>query len=117
MIETIAQILAGCLMVLGALFALVAAIGIVRLPDLYTRMHAASKAGTLGSGLMLLAIAINAFDTSVALRALVAILFFLLTAPLSAHLLARAAYLAGYKPTDLTKINDLAYKPSKNKSV
>lgn len=113
MIETIAQIIAGCLLVLGALFALVAAIGVLRLPDLYTRMHAAAKAGTLGSGLMLLAIAITAFDVSVALRALVAILFFLLTAPLSAHLLARAATLAGYKPSMLTKINDMESKTNK----
>jgi multicomponent Na+:H+ antiporter subunit G len=59
-------------------------------------MHAASKAGTLGSGFCLLAVAVHASSFDVATRAIAAVLFFLLTAPISAHLLARAALLAGY---------------------
>ena len=97
----------GVLLVVGAVFSLAAAIGILRLPDLYTRMHAASKAGTLGSGLAFLAIAVIAMDGSVALRALAGFLFVLLTAPISAHLLAKAAYAAGYRPAEITRTNDL----------
>lgn len=91
------NVLTGALMVIGAAFTLVAAIGILRLPDLYTRMHAASKAGTLGSGLLLIALAIFAQDQAIVTRALAAVGFFLLTAPISAHLLAKAAYAAGYR--------------------
>ncbi|SEB91024.1 monovalent cation/H(+) antiporter subunit G [Nitratireductor aquibiodomus] len=91
------NILTGLLIIIGAAFTLIAAIGILRLPDLYTRMHAASKAGTLGSGLMLIALAIFAQDQAIVTRALAAVVFFLLTAPISAHLLAKAAYAAGYR--------------------
>lgn len=107
MIAEIAAFIAGTLILIGSVFSLLAAIGILRLPDLYTRMHAASKAGTMGSGLMFVAIAVFAFDGPVILRALVGFVFLLLTAPVSAHLLARAAYKAGYKPTESTVIDDL----------
>lgn len=97
MIELLLNLMVGSLMLIGACFALVASIGVLRLPDLYTRMHAASKAGTVGSGLMLLALAIYAQDHATVTRALAAIIFLVLTAPISAHLLARAAYSAGYR--------------------
>ncbi|MBO0663537.1 monovalent cation/H(+) antiporter subunit G [Jiella sp. MQZ9-1] len=97
MIGTIATILAGCLILAGSAFAAIAAFGILRLPDLYTRMHAASKAGSVGSGMALLALALVSDTGPEALRAIAAIAFFLLTAPLSAHLLAKAAYAVGYR--------------------
>jgi multicomponent Na+:H+ antiporter subunit G len=97
MIELLHNLIVGALILFGAFFALVASVGILRLPDLYTRMHAASKAGTLGSGLILVALAVYAQDLATATRALAAVVFFLLTAPLGAHLLARAAYMAGYR--------------------
>ncbi|MBN16355.1 monovalent cation/H(+) antiporter subunit G [Pelagibacterium nitratireducens] len=99
--------LAGIMVIVGALFSFVAALGIVRLPDLYTRMHSGSKAGTVGSGLTLLAIALVSFDGSVILRALLGFIFFMLTAPISAHLLARAAYVAGYRPAARFVVDDL----------
>lgn len=90
-------LVAAALIVIGALFSLVASIGLIRLPDVYTRMHAASKAGTLGSGLALVAIAVHATDTGTMTRALAGVVFFLLTAPVSSHLLAKAAYAVGYR--------------------
>lgn len=98
---------AGVMLIIGALFSLLAVIGIIRLPDLYTRAHSASKAGTVGSGLALVAIALISFDGAVILRALVGIVFFMLTAPIAAHLLSRAAYVAGYKPYAGTGLNEL----------
>ncbi len=106
MIEQIAFYIGGVLLVIGALFTVIASIGILRLPDLYTRMHAASKTGTMGAGLSFVAIAVVAFDGPVILRALVGFVFLILTAPVSAHLLARVAFLSGYKATELTKINE-----------
>ena len=89
--------LAGILLIIGAFFAMVAAIGIIRLPDVYSRMHAASKAGTVGSGLMIIALAVTAAGSGTPIRALAGVVFFLITAPIAAHLLARAAYKVGYK--------------------
>jgi multicomponent Na+:H+ antiporter subunit G len=101
MIAAIA-IYAGCvLLLLGALFTLIAAIGVVRLPDLLSRMHAASKAGPVGSGLVLIAVAVVSADASVALRAVLGFVFLLLTTPVAAHLLARASY----RTTDQLRMN------------
>ena len=100
------SILAALLLVCGSVFSLVAAVGVLRFPDLYTRMHAASKAGTLGSGVLLLALAVHAQESAVVTRALAGVMFLLLTAPVSAHLLARASYIAGVKPGGETEIDD-----------
>lgn len=100
--------IAGVLVLFGAAFSLIAAIGVLRMPDLYVRMHAASKAGTLGLGSLLLAIAVHSGDTSVVARALIAIFFLLLTAPVGAHLLARAAYVSGVPCWKGTRIDELA---------
>ncbi|MFP3920935.1 MAG: monovalent cation/H(+) antiporter subunit G [Dichotomicrobium sp.] len=100
--------LAGLLLIIGSFFTFVAAVGVVRLPDLYTRMHAASKTGTVGSGVMLLAIALHSGEFDVVTRAIAGIVFFLLTAPLSAHLLARAAYCTGVRPWPGTHPDELA---------
>lgn len=96
MTEIITNYLTGILLVIGAAFALVASVGLIRLPEFYTRMHAASKAGTLGACVMLIAVAVYTDDAAVASRALAGVVFFLMTAPISAHLLAKAAYTAGY---------------------
>lgn len=96
------------LVVTGGVFTLLAAVGVVRLPDVYTRMHAASKAGTVGSGLMLLAAGLHSLEGAVLARAVAGVAFFLLTAPVAAHLVARAAHRAGYRPTRLTVLDEMA---------
>ncbi len=84
------EIVAGVLILIGAGFTLIAAIGIVRLPDLLTRMHASTKAGTLGSILVLTALA-GIFGTGpVVAKTIATILFLLLTAPIAAHMIGRA---------------------------
>jgi multicomponent Na+:H+ antiporter subunit G len=117
MIAAIA-IYAGCvLLLLGAGFSLLAAIGVLRLPDLYTRMHAASKAGAVGGGLVLLAVALLSFDVAIALRAIVGIGFLLLTTPVSAHLLARASYRATDQLQDNAGEDELKAKISPNSTA
>jgi len=108
MIADLARYLAAILLVIGSVFSFLAAIGILRLPDLYMRMHAASKAGTVGGGFIFLAVAIVSGDIGVALRALMGIAFLALTAPVAAHLLARCAYLSGYRPSEMLTTDDLA---------
>lgn len=93
---------AGILMIVGGIFALAGAIGVLRFPDVFTRMHAASKAGVAGSGLGLIAVALAAQDAGLSVRALLALVFFLMTTPLAAHLVARAALRAGHVPLSRT---------------
>lgn len=107
MIDTLVQYLASAAVLSGATFGLLAAIGIVRLPDLYTRLHAASKAGVVGAGLILVAVAMISTDGAVILRAILGIIFLLLSTPIAAHLLARAAYKAGELPTHATTIEEI----------
>ena len=107
MMLEIAQYLAAALILVGATFSLLATIGVLRLPDLYTRLHAASKAGVVGAGMILAAVGVVSFDGPVILRAILGIFFLLLSTPVSAHLLARAGLRAGYKPSSATKINDI----------
>ncbi|WP_338722907.1 monovalent cation/H(+) antiporter subunit G [Devosia sp. XK-2] len=108
--------LGGILLLLGATFTLLATIGVVRLPDLYTRMHAASKAGAVGGGLVLLAVAVLSQDAAIAIRAIIGFLFLLLTTPVSAHLLARASYLTGYRPCNETTVDELAIRKESSAS-
>jgi multicomponent Na+:H+ antiporter subunit G len=77
------------------------------MPDLLTRMHAASKAGTLGAILVLAAVAIAFADAAVAVRTGLVVLFLLLTAPVAAHVIARAAYRTGVPLADETVIDEL----------
>lgn len=109
----ILSIVVSLLLVSGSLFAIVAAIGIIRLPDVYTRMHAAAKAGTVASGLLLLATGVGSMDPAIFTRAIAGFVFFILTAPVSAHLLARAAHMAGCKPADVTVRDDFERDLSK----
>ena len=95
------------LVVLGAGMVLLAAVGLVRLPDLYTRMHASTKPATLGTSLVVAALAIHAGELGIGARALLVVLFFLLTAPVAAQRLAHAAYLAGVRRWPGTVRDDL----------
>jgi multicomponent Na+:H+ antiporter subunit G len=89
------DILTSALIVIGGAFMLLAGVGILRMPDLFMRMQAATKAATLGAGCMLLAVAVHFGELTVVARALLVIAFVFLTAPVAAHMIARAAYSVG----------------------
>lgn len=89
------DILSGIVLLVGAFFVLVAAIGLIRLPDLLMRMHATTKAGTLGAGLILLAVAVTYAEVQIIAMVLATIIFIVLTAPVAAHMIGRAAYYCG----------------------
>ena len=104
------DVITSFLLVSGSLFSLVAALGMLRLPDTIMRMHAATKAGTLGAGLILIAEAVFYQEIGITLRALAAITFLLLTAPVAATLIGRAAYYSGiklWKKTCIDQLKDL----------
>lgn len=83
------------LMLAGALLMLLAGVGVLRMPDTFLRMSATSKAGTLGAGLILLGAAIYFDDLAIYTRALAIVVFLMLTAPVAAHMIGRAAYFDG----------------------
>jgi multicomponent Na+:H+ antiporter subunit G len=100
------RIIAALAVVIGAGFGFLAALGLVRFPDIYTRIHAASKAGVVGAGFIFLGLALMSLDLAVILRSIIAILFLLMTTPVSAHLLARSAYVARVEPNAITKVDE-----------
>jgi multicomponent Na+:H+ antiporter subunit G len=82
-------------MLIGAFFMFVAAVGVVRMPDLFLRMSATSKSATLGAACVLLAAAVHFNDFGITTRAVATIAFLFLTAPVAAHRIGRAAYFLG----------------------
>jgi monovalent cation/proton antiporter MnhG/PhaG subunit len=101
------EMLAALLLVSGAAIALIAAIGVARLPDAFLRMHAATKAGVVGCSLMLLGAGF-AFGTPEAwLRIAAIVIFLLITVPISSHALGRAAYLGGAAMWSGTQLDEL----------
>lgn len=98
---------ASVLMLIGAVLMLLAAIGVLRMPDVFTRMQASTKAASLGSGTALLAVALHFGELGVVVRALLAVAFIFLTAPISAHMIARAAYFIGVPIWEESVIDDL----------
>lgn len=102
---------------MGALFILLAAIGVVRMPDLYLRISVTTKAATLGIGLILGAAAIYFGDTAITSRVMAIILFMLLTAPVGAHMIGRASYFTGVKMWLDSQYDDLKnqYDPKTHK--
>ncbi len=100
--------LTAALVLAGGLFGFIAALGMLRLPDMITRMHASTKAGTLGAGLIMVAVANHFMQIGITLRAAAAILFLLLTAPVAAHVIGRTAYRSGIKLSERTWVDELA---------
>ncbi|UYF98802.1 MULTISPECIES: monovalent cation/H(+) antiporter subunit G [unclassified Halomonas] len=89
------EFIKGALLLSGSLFILLAAIGLLRLPDLLTRMHATTKAAALGVILIMLASAMHFAEVGVVARSFAIILFILMTAPVAAHVIGRAGYFVG----------------------
>lgn len=98
-----------CLLVGGG-FCIVGATGLLRMPDFYTRMHAASVIDTLGAGLMLLGLVLQAGFTLVAVKLLMIGLLIFFASPTATHALARAAMARGLKP-QLAHEEDARSKP------
>lgn len=88
----ILSVIVALLIVAGAGFMLLAGFGVLRMPDLFLRMHASTKGASLGVAFLLLAAALDFRDPAVATKAVLASLFIFITAPVAAHMLGRAAY-------------------------
>jgi len=89
------SLLASVFVLAGCFFMLLAGLGALRMPDLLMRMHATTKAGTLGIGLIMIGVAIHFLDSGVTTRVMAIVLFIILTAPVAAHAIGRAGYFVG----------------------
>lgn len=101
------EVLTALFMLMGGLFMLLASVGIARMPDLFTRMQASTKGATLGAGCLLVAVAFYFADAAITTRVLMIIFFLLMTAPVSAHIIARAAYFVGTPVWEGTCMDEL----------
>jgi multicomponent Na+:H+ antiporter subunit G len=108
---TVRDVLAAGLLLAGSGLALSAVIGLFRLPDVYARMHAATKPATLGVALCLTGAAVRADDLSDVVKLLAAIAFQLLTAPVAGHLLGRAAHRTGAPQSAHSAVDELGPSP------
>ena len=86
-------------LVLGSLFVIVGALGLIRMPDFYTRMHAAGITDTLGADMILLGLMLQAGLSLVTVKLVLIGAFLFFTSPTSTHAIANAAFTAGLKPS------------------
>ena len=96
--NTVRTAFGGALCLLGALLCIVGTIGVLRFPDIYTRLHAASVTDTSGAGFVLLGMALMAPDWIVLVKIVCILIFLMLTSATSSHVLANAALTAGLQP-------------------
>jgi multicomponent Na+:H+ antiporter subunit G len=89
---------AAVLIGLGTFFFFTGTLGLLRMPDVYTRLHVAAKADSLGAGMWLIGLALISGSSVITLKLVVLTLFVWITGPTAAHCMARAAYRAGVRP-------------------
>lgn len=98
MIDILVNLVSWVLILAGSFFTVVGAIGLVRMPDVYTRMHAASVTDTLGAGLLLAGLMVQAGLGLVTLKLLFILVLFFFIGPVATHAVAQAALHAGIRP-------------------
>lgn len=98
MLNAAVDVASWALLLAGSAFCLIGAIGLIRMPDFYTRMHAASVTDTLGAGLIVVGLALQAGFSLAAAKLFILALLILFTTPTASHALARAAFLRGVAP-------------------
>ena len=101
------EILSILLIIVGTALMLISAIGIIRFPDFYTRMSAITKAATLGLFLLLIGLAVFFNRPGLSIKSFIIITLILLTNPVGAHAIARAAYMSGTKLWEKNIIDEL----------
>lgn len=92
------DILSWVLIVVGGVFLIIGGIGMLRLPELFTRMHAAGIIDTAGLGLMMIGLMLQAGFTLITVKLILIVVFILYTSPMSTHALAQSALSTGVKP-------------------
>ncbi len=107
-VSLVVDVVSAVLLLLGVALSLVASVGLLRFPDLYSRMHAATKPSTLGLLLVLAGTSLRLADPGDVVALLLVAAFQLVTAPVAAHMIGRAAYRAGVPGTRTAEPDELA---------
>jgi len=110
--ELVVTVLGSALLILGAAIIASAAIGLLTLPDVYTRTSAVGTAAGLGVALMILGVVVLDFSTLTLIKGIIAIIAQLLTSAIGSFVLARASYMSGTTPVDTTIPDELADQAS-----
>ncbi len=111
------EILSGILIILGSIFVLISASGLLKMPDLYMRTSVTTKASTIGVGMVLLGTAVYFEDLGIYARAILIIIFIFMTAPIGSHLIGRAGFLDKVELWKGTIVNELEDKYSEDKKT
>ncbi|MFD1185087.1 monovalent cation/H(+) antiporter subunit G [Pontibacter rugosus] len=114
------EIISSICILAGVFFMLVASIGLLRLPDFYTRMSAITKGATLGMGLIVLGIGIYFNDPEIMLKILAILFFTLVTSPVAAHAITRTAVLKKipfWKKTEIKEFKEYLDKEDKKQEA
>lgn len=101
------ETLSSLLLIIGMLFVFLAALGLVKMPDLYSRMQTATKASTMGVLCVFVSLALFCSTIATVTQSAMVIFFVILTAPISAHMLGRSAYIRGNPLWEGTTIDEL----------
>ncbi len=92
------EIINWAFLLLGAFFCVVGGVGLLRLPDFYSRMHGSGITDTLGAGLILIGLMVQSGINLVTVKLIIIVIFLLLSSPTATHAIAKAAYGSGIKP-------------------
>ena len=98
MIGIVVDLVSWALILGGSVFAIIGGVGMIRLPDVYARMHGASLTDTLGAGLIVAGLAVQAGFTLVTVKLILIMIFLIFTSPTSTYALANAAFTRGLQP-------------------
>lgn len=110
------EIISAIVIIVGVLFVVIGAVGLLRLPDFYIRVSAITKAATVGVACIMIGVALNYNEISIAIKAFAVVLFLLITSPIAAHIIGRAAYSSGvplWKKTEINEFEDYKKKQIK----
>lgn len=110
------QWIAGACFLAGATLAMLAGVGVVRMPDVFTRMQASTKASTLGLGFLLLGLVIEQPALAIVMRAVIIVVFMMLTSAVAAHVIARAAALTGSPLWEGTRVDERPERTDQNQN-
>ncbi|HUE45790.1 MAG TPA: monovalent cation/H(+) antiporter subunit G [Aestuariivirgaceae bacterium] len=114
MIELVADIVSWAFILAGSAGIVIAALGLVRLPDFYTRLHAGGVTDTFGAELLIIGLAIQSGFTLITVKLLIIGLFLFFTGPTATHATANAAWVAGLKPRLAERQDDAPKQPTSN---
>lgn len=102
------EILSAIVIMVGVIFVVIGAVGLLRLPDFYIRVSAITKAATVGVACIMIGVALNFNEIGMAIKAFAVVLFLLITSPIASHIIGRAAYNDGVPLWKKTVIDELA---------